>query len=376
MRLERVESLRIYATILIVFAHSQFFIKSDHPSIIASAIKIGLFIIPRFTMPVFFILAGYFLSCKIHKDRGNTVSIAATYTRKIFILFVLALIFYLFETPLYDHCFSYGLLKPAYWTLASNLKSSPLHFLMVGPRVHLWFMTSLIITVWTFACFSMVNKVNRLNLYLYFGISLYAIGLLLGPYNFMPVNLSIDSKPEFYALYGVLYFAIGAKFGSKLPQLSQTKIWALSFAGLAIYCLEVYLRWHYLGADPIKNDFLIGMVPGGIGVFLLAMNKQKSKIDSIIAPFGKFTLGIYLIHFLFIDLFSPFGTEIQPLVWMFLLPVASFACSLLTTMFLSRIILQNKAMGLDLPFLSWHFKPSFATQNNHDSGKATGIHTR
>lgn len=192
----------------------------------------------------------------------------------------------------------------------------------------------------------------------------------------MPVNLSIDSKPEFYALYGVLYFAIGAKFGSKLPQLSQTKIWALSFAGLAIYCLEVYLRWHYLGADPIKNDFLIGMVPGGIGVFLLAMNKQKSKIDSIIAPFGKFTLGIYLIHFLFIDLFSPYGTEIQPLVWMFLLPVASFACSLLTTMFLSRIILQNKAMGLDLPFLSWYFKPSFATQNNHDSGKATGIHTR
>ena len=329
MRLQRIESFRVYSILLIVFGHSQFEIKMADASWLADVLKVCICTIPRFTMPFFFILSGYFVGGKmLAQEAGKAVSVARQYTQRMSVYYLFWWIFYLFEKPMRDGDFTYGILRPAYWTLLKLYKDDPFKCIMVGPRVHLWFLTAMVITIWVFMVLILLNKTK---FFLALGIILYIFGLLCGPYKFMPLGLDAHSNPACYALFSILFFAIGVYFYKNLPRFSNKAATGLVVFGLIVYCLEVYFVWENWALSPVSNDFLVGTIPFGVGVFLLAFKQSESSLDKIIGPYGRYMLGVFLCQYIFIDLFAPLARYFPTVAWQFILPLSSFACSLLST---------------------------------------------
>ena len=337
MRLQRLESFRIYSMMLIVFAHSQLLIASDRNPLASRAITLCLATLARFTMPFFLILSGYFVGGKILKHPAKARSIAFDYTLKILCLHLFWGGAYTVSLLLRNRGWTYDSVEAVYSEIVSCMSDHPIRFFMGGPYLHLWFLSALVLIIWCFVLFAITNKSRA---FLYMGILLYAAGLFFGPYNFWSVGIDIDNKPEYYVVYSILFFSVGVELEKKSATISKPRSLLIAFLGFAIYSGEVYFRWRHFAADPLKNDFLLGMIPFGIGVFLFALRKPYSDIDNLLGPCGRFVLGIYLIHVIFIDYFSPLGDYFQPVLWQFLLPLLSFSSSVLTVYLLSKTRLR------------------------------------
>ena len=346
MRLQRLESFRVYSMLVIVFAHAQFAINFAHASFTSDALKFCFVTVPRFTMPYFFILSGYFIGGKIIQDEAKAVTVAIKYTKKLFLLYLLWWIIYLFEVPLMLHDYNYGIIRPAYWELMRLLRDDPVRMIMLGAGSggHLWFLTTLIVTVWIFALFALKKKTGG---FMYLGIIMYIFGLLCGPYKFLSLGLDLYRKPAYFVIFSILFFSIGVAFHNKLPRISKKMALGITFLGLAIYCSEAYFIWHQWALSPLRNDFLVGTIPFGVGVFLLAFKQADSNLDNLLGPYGKFIIGVYLSHMIFIDILKPYGDSMQPIVWQFMLPIMSFTCALCTTIIFSKTKLAH-LFGVDV----------------------------
>jgi surface polysaccharide O-acyltransferase-like enzyme len=328
--------------VLIVCGHSQFWVKWDQTPLVAHAFRFGLATVTRFTIPFFLILSGYFIGGKIIKYRDRAVAIALSYTMKIFCLHMLWGGIYTIYLILTKHGYAFENAQAVYLAWLSYMKVHPARFFMGGPQIHLWFLSALFLIIWSFILFTISGRSRE---FLYFGVVLYLLGLIFGPYKILPFGIDINNKPEYYFVFAVLFFAVGVELRNKSVRISNLSALFIACIGFVVYCFEVYLRWCCFEADPFKNDFLIGMIPFGIGVFLFALNRPHSNFDNLLGPYGKFVLGIYLMHILFIDIFSPLGSYFQPLLWQLLLPAFSFTCSLLTTIILSKTKLRY-AVGI------------------------------
>jgi len=82
----------------------------------------------------------------------------------------------------------------------------------------------------------------------------------------------------------------------------------------------------------------IGSVLIAVGLAMLAISKPDIGHQSILAKFGRLSLGVYALHFAFVCLlFNVYDhIEINP-YWEILYPLSSYALSLGATIFLSKI---------------------------------------
>jgi len=118
--------------------------------------------------------------------------------------------------------------------------------------------------------------------------------------------------------------------------------WGLYLGGFAIFSFETYFLWANWSALPIRHDYLIGSIPYGIGAFLIAFTaKRETKLDNLLAPYGKYVLGIYVSHLLFLDLLKPLGVSLDPVLWGFLFPILVFGSALLAVILLSKTPLRS-----------------------------------
>ena len=334
MRLPRIEAFRVYAMFLIVFVHSQ--VRVLHAPLLAEGYKFCLYALVRATMPFFFIVSGYFLGGKMTESEGKAVPIAKRYTVRLFAYFLVWWVFYLFETPLLEEGFTYGMIRPAYWIFRRMMASEPINFLMGGARIHLWFLTTLIATVWAYVLFGLTGKRRY---FMHFGIAMYLFGLIAGPYKIIPVGIDLYFTQGLYVVYSLLFFSIGVALQQNMPRIGVKGAWGIFVVGLAVYGTETYVLWHTWGLPQAKNDFGLGMIPLGIGAFLLAVKQQASRLDTIVGTYGRYMLGVYLCHFLFIDLLDLLKDIFPPVLWqILLLPFLCFAVSLLATIAYYRVV--------------------------------------
>jgi surface polysaccharide O-acyltransferase-like enzyme len=322
-RRQRVDAFRVYAILLIVWGHVQILTTVGGGGPIAKTIEFVFAIGARFTIPYFFILAGYFTGAKIAQDSTKAWAIARAYTARLAVIFLFWSFIYALEQP------------QAFLDLARN---QPLTLLFEGPRLHLWFLVSLMLTVWLFVLWPIRNS---LWTFLILGGILYCIGLLGGSYHSTPIGFDMHFNTRNGVFFSTLFFAIGVALRTRMPRVSKKMALGIALSGLVIYSFEaLYLRLS-CGASPSCHDYLLGTVPFGIGVALFALAQPDSNLDNRVGPYGQYTLGVYVCHLLFMDLLLPVGRLIPSLIWRLVMPGVIYILSLLTTVLLAKTFLRR-----------------------------------
>ena len=129
----------------------------------------------QYAVPLFFVLAGYSLAPKL--TRPLALRHAATYTRRILTLFVLASGFY-FVFGAFANAKLGDPLGIVFNRQAERLLSDPATLALAWPA-HLWFLVGLVVAVWTTVWF---RSRARLRSLVVLGCVFYAALLLTGPY--------------------------------------------------------------------------------------------------------------------------------------------------------------------------------------------------
>lgn len=329
MRLQRIDAFRFYSIILILFAHTQYFGGIDLSLPFTKAFSIAVVTLARPTIQFFFILSGFFLGGKIIESPSQAIPLARKYTGKLLIVFLF-------------WCAIYALVNPENaWLL---LTRNPLRLIFEGTRVHLWYLPSLILTVWLFALWPGNRKGWS---FLALGGILFAIGALGGAYRFTPLGLDMEFNTRNGIFFSTLFFGIGAWFHAHPPRVNKAAAIGIYLAGLALFSIECFYLWSQFELDPIKNDYVFGSIPYGIGFFLLAYLFDTTRLDKLAAPLSKFVLGMYVAHMVILDLaLKPMHKIINPILWQLTVPILLFFLTLALVWLISRTPLK-RALGMD-----------------------------
>jgi surface polysaccharide O-acyltransferase-like enzyme len=316
-RLLRVDAYRVLAIFYIICAHAVFFGGITFESRLGKLLCLAFTIGVRFTVPFFFILAGYFTGWKVACEPFTRArSITVEYTTRLAIVLVLWCIIYAAEDPA---------------CLINMQKAKLITLLFEGTRVHLWFIISLIQTIWLFT----IWPKRDINSFLLFGALLYIVGLLGGAYEYSRFGFNCDFNTRNGIFFSTLFFGIGIRLRKNQPRVKESTAIIISIAGFALYCFEAFELRQI--RDPRTIDYLIGTVPWSIGIVLLALCSKNRVLDEVLGRYGEYVLGIYVTHILFIDFWRHFSWLVpSDVAWLLLYVVLVFSSSLSLTVLLAR----------------------------------------
>ena len=328
----RIDSFRFYAIFLIVAGHAGMYVYSYPANFLAKVGYIFYGLGVRYAIPFFFILAGYFIGSKIFKEPDKAFVIAGKYTARLASVLLFWWLVYVLAQP---------------QEFLKLLQEEPITLLFEGSKYHLWFLVSLILTVWFFVLWPTHKSFKS---FLYLGGVLYLVGLLAGAYKVTPFGFDMHFNTRNGVFFSTLFFAVGVMFSNRLPRISRRMALGIALGGLALSIGEAYYlrRVYELTAEYV--DYLIGTVPFGVGMSLLCITQSDTRLDKLVGPFGKYTLGIYACHVLFIDLLEPITSLIYPsslqMIWRGAFPILVFILSFLTSVALAFVIEKTPLRGI------------------------------
>ena len=329
MRLQRIDAFRFYSIILILFAHTQYFGGIDLSLPFTKAFSIAIVTLARPTIQFFFILSGFFVGGKIIEAPAQAMFIARKYTVKLGIVFLF-------------WCAIYALANLQETRIL--LTQNPLRLLFEGTRVHLWYLPSLILTVWLFALWPGNRKGWTFPA---LGGILFVVGMLGGAYRFTALGLDLNFNTRDGIFFSTVFFGIGAWFHANQPRVSKAAAVWIYLIGLTLFSLECFYLWSHFQLDPIKNDYTLGSIPYGIGFFLIAYLFDATRVDKLAAPFAKYVLGMYVSHLVILELvLKPLRKSFDPALWQLTVPILLFFLTLALTWLISRTPLK-RVLGID-----------------------------
>lgn len=272
-RMSGVDTVRFIALIAVVVTHA----AAYNPDFRAADI------LSRFAVPFFFCTSGYFVA---RAGRQDYLSITRFLVR-ICAIFGFWCAFYMvaegydFERLLSFH----GLMSVA---------------VNGGPGFHLWFLSSLalcaIIYFIMMRFFSLLTAVTIASI-------LYVIGLLLGPYCEMIFDVGNRIwNPRNGPFFGLLFFVLGACFGGRwLRTPDMPAALMILLAGAAMHFTEISLL--EAAGYSVSYDLTAGVVPLGLGFFLVSLNLGEGQPQRLLARIGRYGLGSYALHLMFLHEF-------------------------------------------------------------------------
>ncbi len=266
-RIPSFEAGRVAALVAVVTIHTQIF--TQQPFIDGNP-WVGLLLnqFSRFAVPLFFLLAGYFIAAKIQNARtdGSVCKLISNYSLPLlkvwffWSLISLAVPFNL-ETVLTSGYFAE---RTGYW---NYLMMNPLNSLLEGGLVHLWFIPALVIGV------LIVSLIANTKGLLLTTVGLYLFGVAAGSY----VNLT---GIEFFfftrngPFFSSLLVCIGYLFAINAWRPSNAVGLVMLFGGLSLHLCEATLL-QYTGIAFNVHDFLLGTPFWATGIFILLLNSPQ-----------------------------------------------------------------------------------------------------
>ncbi len=296
----------------------------------------------RFAVPFFFVMSGYFWGMKI-KNAISPANISFSMAKRIILIFAVWSIVYMLPYNLSSMA-EYGLLGPIktdYWNLITLIEH-PLTLLMQGTKVHLWFLIALLYSLGI--SYFLVGKKYYKTL-IAVSVTLYSIGLLAKAYSDTPFGINTEFNTRNGPFFSTIFFVSGY-FLSKCKPNQRWFLIGVAFLvlGWIIHFSELYILWMLYGTTPYQ-DYLIGTYFMGIGAAVASLSNNVLFRNELLRDVGKFTLGIYAIHFIFVDLLKPIGKLTSSPLWeigyIFFVLMFSFASviALSKNKFTRRIVL-------------------------------------
>lgn len=299
-----VDYMRIAATFAVILIHTMpiSFTGLEHYSSYSPALLINQF--SRFAVPFFFTISGFFWGKSI-TDEKNIFTAWKKSAKRFTILFISWTLIY--ATPYIKTIHSshqensiLSFIKQTYWNLFS-LANHPLTFIFEGSKSHLWFLPSLLICI----SISTVFVKNKKTLALYIAsVLLYIIGVLANSYSNTPFGIESDLNTRDGPFFGLIFFVSGYYLSrARQPQTLARCGLIFILIGLITQSFELTILNIKYDASKIQDycfsTFLVGI---GAAVFSITQKYPTAlRLDSF-EFIGKLTLGIYLVHFIFIDI--------------------------------------------------------------------------
>lgn len=281
-RLRWVDVVRILGAFLVVVAHVQY---SGEDFAWAGSFY---FVLSRIAVPMFFMASGYLL---LPKEEPYGVFFRKRAMKVVVPFVAWSVIYMLWKREYFDVPFSLD--------IAARYAIKILR----GPREnHLWFFYTLIgLYLFTPILRVFVSKATRCDLAYFCGLWFLATPVMMALQQFTPLQFGFEL---YFAAGYAGYYLLGYLLGRSEFTRAQSWGFALLFAfmcvsDVAMIYLSSVIDYHtqYFG------DYLsINIVLMSVSAFaLLKRVSVGDRINALLAPLGRASFGIYLIHVIVLD---------------------------------------------------------------------------
>jgi len=339
-RLQSVDALRTLAVFAVIVIHATPF--EDATTLIGHQWDLATVLnqAARFAVPFFLIVSGYFWAPKAN-DPQRVYQHAMAMVKRIGLIYIVWSLFYLLPTNIHE-AFSFGIFGPVkviFWNLRHAV-TMPVTTFFEGTKDHLWFLMGLLSSVVISAAFF---KYRQQALLFALAIALYVVGLLGKAYAGSRFGFHVDFNFRNGPFFPLVFFVTGCL----LQRVQNRRHWlgigaCLTAGGLAMHFAELY--WiHAQWGTSLKQDYVLGTYFYGLGMALMALSGTALLNVRPLSSVGPLVLGIYVTHFLFIDLLEPLDKQLTGhALWELAYPVAVFCLSYWTAQMLSRFAFTQR----------------------------------
>lgn len=331
-RSSSIDFFRTIAIFAIITLHTSPFHGRDGN--LLHALDIGINQATRFAIPYFLIVSGYYFRKKVSSDIaiGNAFKI---YLQRIIPLFLIwTCIYIIVPTDIKKQVMEYGLLvamsEKSHWIIAD-----PATLLFQGYKGHLWYLISLL---WALSIVTILSSMKKERWLLPIALTLCMIGLLGGSYAATPLGINLSSfDTRNGPFFSTIFVSVGWYWAGNNFHLKRSTAIILLVVGIMMHVCEASILWKIYEVNPMRHDFLVGTIVCGVAFTAYVLTLQNTAFDNnLLARWGKYTLGVYLIHMLIIDVMTPLDRIVPFPVWDISYPFLVYLISVGTVMAFSR----------------------------------------
>jgi surface polysaccharide O-acyltransferase-like enzyme len=279
-KIEAIESLRIIASFFVVLLHYFPF---------EGTIKYIVDETARFAVPFFFVSSGYFLGEKW--EQKQAFSVFGKVIKKLCLLYLFWQLIY-FLNPIKQDVLQMGVLESYYYKFNLIFEGTKEDVLFGAFGFHLWFLTSLLLSV---LIIFVINPKN-INYLLVLAIAFYIFGVLAKAYSGTPIGIVLNFNTRNFFFFSLLPVTLGFYIGMYRKKFSITQSLLIIIVGFLGHYLEAYVLRNYFQTDIMDYGFSTFLM--GIGVFSFALNEPEILNNKYLVSAGQYSLGIYCIHIL------------------------------------------------------------------------------
>ena len=312
-RIKSVDVFRFFAIIGVIAIHTTpFYLPSTDKTGPNFYIAITINQLARFAVPFFFTISGYFWGVKIRNGHA-LFAISFNMVKKITAIFLIGCFIYLMPYNL-SAFFQYGLLGPlkvAYWRTIFFIQH-PFILVMQGTRPHLWFLVALLFALCISAVFIQRKWIKSL---VFLSLLLYTLGVLAKAYSDTAIGISIPFDTRNGPFFSTLFFVSGYLLSGCISNQRWLKYGLLTLVmGWLVHFSELNLIWKIKGTL-YAHEFVFGTYLMGVGAAIAALSDHPLMRIEKFGKIGRMVLGIYVIHYIYVDILSVLDKKISSPFW-------------------------------------------------------------
>jgi len=292
-------------------------------------------------MPFFFIISGYFWGLKV-RNGDYPIAAANRVAKRIGLIFLAWCIIYVLPYNLSSYYENgvIGAIQAAYWNIL-HIAQHPTRLLMQGTKFHLWFLVSLLFSLYITSIFLLRDQLKSLII---FSIVLYVFGVMAKAYSCTSIGIGIEINTRNGPFFGTLPFVTGYIISSMVADPKWLKYGCLLyFLGTVLHFSEIFVLWKCFSITPI-HDYVFATYFMGLGVALISLSSHPVLHNKYLSSIGKMTLGIYAVHFIFVDNIQIIDQKIHSPVWEIGKVLLVLILSVISTWLLSKNRLMRKVV--------------------------------
>jgi surface polysaccharide O-acyltransferase-like enzyme len=333
-RIASIEWMRTIAAFEVVLTHSNWGNLAHQ----AGGVWWIVYVLEKQASPLviafFGLSAGYFFGNRIRTEI-NPGHVFSVYAKRVFSMYAFWSLVYLLLPSNPMDILRTGWL-PIIASKFSALVTHPAG-LISGGKFHLWFFSSMLMGL------ALVRLFLSRSQAILFAVSVmfYGLFLLARSYSFLPARLGISTafyQPVSMLFYVPVFFSAGWLLSSGKFSVKSSLAVSMMGVGFGVYVIEYYVLKKVLlvNLNPLYHIQLIGTLIAGIGFFLFLLSAKSRSQSSSFSRIGRYTLGVYACHMVFMDLFVPLKERFHSMPVEIACAVLVWALSLGTTIACSK----------------------------------------
>jgi surface polysaccharide O-acyltransferase-like enzyme len=344
-RVQNIDVFRVIAILAVILLHATPFENPATPVGFALDLATILNQLARFAVPYFLLISGYLLGHKAQNGPDILHYVLKLFRRLILALIVWSAIYLLpFDYTSHHSSIAAGIISGGGrgHDEALDLQRKVLIGMFQGTRVHLWFLISLL---WCSGITTAFILTGRIRWLVVLSVALYAFGLLAKAYSGTPLGLNIEFDTRNGPFFGLIFFTTGYLLSFRTPnERWLLKGILLLLLGYSLHFIEIGLLHYWFGTSLVQ-DYVGGTYLIGVGAGMIALSGKRIPGLHIVGPLGQYVFGIYLCHYIFIDLLRGIDPAGASILWQIIHVPLVFFLSLILVIALSRFSLGQKLMG-------------------------------